>query len=152
MTGEHDEADDGTEDETTHVALIFRLERASDPAIFAELVARAACAYYAMREGEAVMLPDGSGREWEIGPMQEFGAAPEHEAPGEGCLIALILRMEEPADPVFVAMRLAQATSKHGVLHPGEAVVLPDGSGREWRISPERVELPDFLKPADERA
>lgn len=47
----------------THVALVFRLDEEVTPAHFALRVAEACFANGALRVGEAVVLPDGSGRE-----------------------------------------------------------------------------------------
>lgn len=47
--------------------------------------------------------------------------------------VALTFRLDEPVTPEHLARRVAEACFTYGALRPGEAVVLPDGSGREFK-------------------
>lgn len=49
--------------------------------------------------------------------------------------ITLTFRLSGPVTPEFFAQRVAEACFSYGALHPDEAVISPDDSGREFRDS-----------------
>lgn len=59
-------------------------------------------------------------------------SSPERESP-KAIYVSLTFRLAEQVTPELFAQRVAEACFTRNALRPEEAVVVPDGSGREYR-------------------